>query len=710
MNQRSVLEWPRSSGEREPEREPLPATPFRLGSFRVDPTALKISNGIKSGRVERKVMEVLLSLARRQGETVTREQLLEDAWQGAFVTDGVLHRVVSLLRSALGDDARDPTYIETIPRVGYRLLQPVEWEQLPERPGAAAAQRLPILRWTGPLVALGGIAFLAVAAFQFLKPNDSLETVKVRPLTAEPGYEFHPAISDDGNWLAYAHTDGDHLGGIYVTAADGASQRRLMVAADPEHVYPRAPAWNSDGTQIAWIETSGVYASVEELCRVRIQPLAANAPTQTIDCTRSASLDWSPDNRRLLFDDIDDEGRSRLREVDLASQESTWISDPPEGMTDEHARYSPDGRRIAFVRREVSIRSYVVVIDSSGRQVFEYEPPMGFASGIDWLNGDELVLSVSNGYGVSELWRLRLSDRHIARIPETHGGASPVVSRGQVVFARDAFSSGIWELSPGSTASGPESATPRVQSTRFDANPQIGPDGQTLAFASDRSGSPQIWISDSSGEESILTDLDVHWLGPPRWNEDGNQLIVEGRSTNGFEVFVVDIESRAVRRIDLPFERFREPTWGPDGSMMVSAPADGTWQLWLQDEDGEWQQFTSRGGFVAATSPDRQWVYYTKFRQPGLWRTPAAGGEESQVLDWLAYVNRRDWAVTANSVVAVRKTETGRQMVRMTDSGVDELATIGEGLVFGVTASEESICYGMMEFSGSDIYSIELST
>lgn len=70
-------------------------------------------------------MSVLLCLAQRSGDVVSREQIVQEVWQGTFVTDDVLIRCVSELRKAFGDDAGKPLVIETIPKRGYRLLLPV---------------------------------------------------------------------------------------------------------------------------------------------------------------------------------------------------------------------------------------------------------------------------------------------------------------------------------------------------------------------------------------------------------------------------------------------------------------------------------------------------------------------------------------------------------------------------------------------------------
>jgi|GEM_PF-145596 len=88
-------------------------------------------------QVERKVMEVLVCLARSPGRVVTKDELVREVWAGRFVSDDVVWRSVRELRRALGDETRAPRYIETIPKRGYRLLAAVA--EIPEPGGAAMA-------------------------------------------------------------------------------------------------------------------------------------------------------------------------------------------------------------------------------------------------------------------------------------------------------------------------------------------------------------------------------------------------------------------------------------------------------------------------------------------------------------------------------------------------------------------------------------------
>ncbi len=109
--------------------------PFALGPWRVEPGLNRLHGPAGEVTLEPRAMELLVCLARHAGETVSKEQLLDEVWRGAFVVEGVIPKTVHALRQALGDDAAAPRYILTVPRRGYRLLAPVE------RPGARVAVR-----------------------------------------------------------------------------------------------------------------------------------------------------------------------------------------------------------------------------------------------------------------------------------------------------------------------------------------------------------------------------------------------------------------------------------------------------------------------------------------------------------------------------------------------------------------------------------------
>jgi len=99
--------------------------PFHLGNWLVEPTLDRISLGGRELRLRPRVMDVLTALALASGKLVSKQALIDDVWRTEFVSDHALTQVIAELRAALGDDAGSPSFIETIPRRGYRLVATV---------------------------------------------------------------------------------------------------------------------------------------------------------------------------------------------------------------------------------------------------------------------------------------------------------------------------------------------------------------------------------------------------------------------------------------------------------------------------------------------------------------------------------------------------------------------------------------------------------
>ena len=99
--------------------------PFHLGNWLVEPTLDRISCDGQIVRLRPRAMDVLICLALESGRLASKQNIIDAVWRTEFVSDHALTQVVAELRSALGDDARNPTYIENIPRRGYRLVATV---------------------------------------------------------------------------------------------------------------------------------------------------------------------------------------------------------------------------------------------------------------------------------------------------------------------------------------------------------------------------------------------------------------------------------------------------------------------------------------------------------------------------------------------------------------------------------------------------------
>ncbi|MFL5296897.1 MAG: winged helix-turn-helix domain-containing protein [Phenylobacterium sp.] len=99
---------------------------LRIGDWRLDAAAGRMSRGEEVVRLEARTLRLLLDLAENAGEVVSIDALLDRVWAGVIVTPDSVYQAVAALRRLLGDDPRRPEYIATVPRLGYRLVARVE--------------------------------------------------------------------------------------------------------------------------------------------------------------------------------------------------------------------------------------------------------------------------------------------------------------------------------------------------------------------------------------------------------------------------------------------------------------------------------------------------------------------------------------------------------------------------------------------------------
>jgi transcriptional activator of cad operon len=170
---------------------PSPATPLQIGDWRLDPAASQMTRGAETAQLEARTLRLLLHLASKPGELVGIEELLDQVWPGVTVTQDSVYQAVAALRRQLGDDPRNPRYIATAPRLGYRMIAAVgpasgrvdkvapkkrlAWAFLPAGvvvfAGAALALGLPRVE---PPVA-GTLGAVAVGVMPFADMTDAMD-------------------------------------------------------------------------------------------------------------------------------------------------------------------------------------------------------------------------------------------------------------------------------------------------------------------------------------------------------------------------------------------------------------------------------------------------------------------------------------------------------------------------------------------------------
>ena len=175
-----------------------PATRLRIGEWRVDPALGQISRDGECTRLEARTMRLLLCLAEHAGQVVSIDDLLNEVWSGVIVTPDSVYQAVTSLRRVLGDDPKQPSYIATAPRLGYRMVAKVEpWvegsgtqaasisrEKEESSDSATPPGRKGAFSWPIGIAILGGLALVAILVLW--SRDRARNTPAVSALAAQP--------------------------------------------------------------------------------------------------------------------------------------------------------------------------------------------------------------------------------------------------------------------------------------------------------------------------------------------------------------------------------------------------------------------------------------------------------------------------------------------------------------------------------------------
>lgn len=146
---------------------------FRLHDWQVDPRQNRVSGPAGEIRLSPRSMDVLVLMAERAGEVVSRDDFSEHIWRPAVVSDHALNRCISELRRALEDSSDSPRFIETIPKRGYRLVAPVEPLDGSARGGSSGQFAR---GWRGvSLIAAVGVALVIAGGYYLFNDQSGMD-------------------------------------------------------------------------------------------------------------------------------------------------------------------------------------------------------------------------------------------------------------------------------------------------------------------------------------------------------------------------------------------------------------------------------------------------------------------------------------------------------------------------------------------------------
>ncbi|UCG50490.1 MAG: PD40 domain-containing protein [Candidatus Latescibacterota bacterium] len=611
-------------------------------------------------------MQVLIYLASKQGEIVLRQQLKDAVWQDTLMGEDSLNRAVSDLRRVLDDDTATPRYIETIRKVGYRLIAPVtvlEAEKTDEagkpiydsdKTGVFKRQMRKIWR---PVLLICVLACLAVVIIVNTIPDDS-DRVLLRPsipLTNEPGLEVRPALSPDGTRVAFVKkTRGGFPADIYIGQRNAESPLRLTHHPD----YENYPTWSPDGNQLAFVRGTDESAGIFTVPAIGGEPRCVYRSDGF-----PRHLDWSPDGRWIVFSESpDDDDYSHLRLLDMQTDDriTRTLTNPSRGeASDSYPRFSPTSNEIAFIRTGPSGLSDIFCVDVDDNRIRRLTRGQINIWGLDWSpEGDEVYFSSFAGgpYSLSAVSARGLTVRRAPVLSEWVRFPTLARDASRLVYESREETQNIMMLSLADSAARVTEAKPLVVSNALDCEPSWSPDGGEIAFISTRSGHRELWVCESDGSRlRQLTLLGGMYVASPTWAPNGRQLsfMIAGED---IAVYVIDVLGGAPRRITPSGHNALPCSWSLDGNRVYYASTvDGEWQIWQVRPDGsDAVQVTTDGGIAAVESPDGKTLYLVRPDWNGIWSRPLAGGASECTVPDLQAGCFQSWTVTVEGIYFVR--------------------------------------------------------
>ena len=587
---------------------------IRFGAFEVDLPSGEVRKSGSRIKLQDQPFKVLQILLEHPGELVTREELQSRIWPDASFGDfdHAVNIAVGKLRAALGDSAENPSFIETVPRRGYRFVatldeDPVDTDQRPsgingDASGSAASvfnrTRLTLLAVviSGFLLGLG--VFLGHRTAKWQPPD-------FQRLTFSRGTVYSAKFAPDGHSV------------IYAASWEGGPTD--IFSTDPK--IPGARSLGLPATQLLAVSSSGEMAVLQavnyhSLFAVRGTlgqvPLTGGSPRQLAENIDWA--DWSADGATLAaVRNVSCKQRLEFPLGQVLYETAGWIS---------HPRISPKGNQIAFLDHPIypDDKGAVSIVDLEGHKRI-LSTAWSSVEGLAWsADGTEIWFSAAEAGSERQIYAVDLSghQRLIFRAP---GGVTlqDIASDGRILVTRDEQRKGMMALAPGA-------ATESDLSWREWSVPtDISGDGNTILFDEegvesgstytvamrDMRGSPPIPIGqgmagnlspDGKWATTIISnarllllptgagtakqmspgDIQQYWHGA-YWMPDGKEVVFSAnRAGHAVQCFVQDVDGGKPRPVTPEGVTFCEIS--PDGKLIAgNGPGGGGGFLYSMD-------------------------------------------------------------------------------------------------------------------------------
>lgn len=398
---------------------------FTFSGIVIDPHSHVLIKGEREKRLEPKVISLLVLLAENSGEVVTRQTITTQLWPDVIVGDEVISQLIYSLRNALGDDAKSPKFIKTIPKKGYCFIPKVALvitQNDNDLDDIVKPDKLnlhhSIKNWQkNRLIKI--LIFLLVCLFLgiiFLQnqPDTEYSISRILPLTQKVGSEEDFSLSPDKNKMVYVHYT-DSQGDLYIRELNSNEEQQLT----NDNWFPKSPLWLDSNTVIYIRSKQGVYQIIRSHQQQPIEILyESSQPIVDLAYQHGTATE-------ILFTEYTYYKKGRLssfKSLNLVNGNIQSLDDkyPMLPNAVRHPVYSHDNKTLYFFESLDHKGTIVSLVLASG----EYqEMSQHFQSVRDiQVIGKEHLLIAGVSNATSGIWKLNIEKQEIALIlPITSG-------------------------------------------------------------------------------------------------------------------------------------------------------------------------------------------------------------------------------------------------------------------------------------------------
>jgi Tol biopolymer transport system component/DNA-binding winged helix-turn-helix (wHTH) protein len=674
---------------------------YRFGQFRLDTSEHLVYR--QNGEVvplKPKVVETLELLVQESGRLISKDELMQRLWPDTVVEESNLAQNIYLLRKMLGVDAAGRSYIETIPKRGYRFTSNVEEvgggiaenRGIPASIKATATESNELAsahvavvhgsviskaksaqsRWPAILAMLlsllvvgGGIAIVVV---RFVGRRERIadrvalpfQSVRLRRIT-DSGDVADVALSPDGRSVAYATIRNV----IWIQNLATGSRLQLLPESEAER---RGLRFSPDGNHLYFHQ--GVREKkIQKTQLTRVSVLGGQAQ-KVAEGDFHTALAIAPDGKRFAFIHwFMERGEMALTVLDGSSQRTVTTRKSPDyfGLWGKTVAWSPDGQHIACVevlkQNDNNVASVVIVnvADGSAMRLPNQGRVWNFLGELSWLpKGNGLVVSAREDVSSTiQIWRVSYPEgewRKITNDLSEYSNESVSADGSYMVTVRENESSNLWNL--------PQADISRARQITFGNGHTDGaaglswtPDGR-IVFASNLRGSPQIWMADADGGNLKQLTFGSEPCSQPFVSPDGRYIVFKSYRDNKSHIWRMDSDgSNIVQLTDGPGEAW--PVITSDGHDVMytsyAPPFSTIWSVALTGGAASKELTVQFPVGQGRSSPDGK-LFAASFYDAGSqspWRIgifPAKGGQPLTSID-RPLIGLANWTSDSQAVI-----------------------------------------------------------